>query len=549
MRGLRREFGVIVGAALVPLLIFSIWQSLFNYNTNRDRQLSLMRETARTSVSEIIGAFNTTQSIMTVAGRQVTSTTCKQVISQIMDSVPIIYNIVMTTADGAPFCEGVPIRTTAFFPIAQNFVSVDDAFYMNSIELPPADSEIERLIVITHGVHNEAGELYRLVFAGFDENVISALKNQKYKDEGLEIGIYDISGNHLLGVHANVNDGILKNWFSMAASQGEFQASIVNSEKKKREILALSTDAFDTFIVVTLPEKKWFSREVFSSFTSLLIPILAWVLTLLAIWWASSKLVLRPIDSMRRQLEVFKSSSQHPRLTFSRPPPRELSDLAQSFNDLSDVVEQQEVELKTSLMEKETLLREIHHRVKNNLQIIISLLNMQERKISDKTGLAAITESRNRVNAIALVHKALYESETLKFIDMDVFLRQLIGQLERALLLDTRKIELSLDVDCSPMESEQAMPVSLFLVEAFTNSVKHSAADKTEVKISLLENQNEISVSVLDNGGGTEMVEPQDKPGMGSRLMAGFARQLGGQYTGGPTDDGYAVHMAFQKRA
>jgi len=232
------------------------------------------------------------------------------------------------------------------------------------------------------------------------------------------------------------------------------------------------------------------------------------------------------------------------RVDLKNNPPESIRELEVSFNRLTERVGQREGELRESLEEKETLLREIHHRVKNNLQIITSLLNMQERKVSDPSALLALQESKNRINAIALVHQALYESEDIRFIPIDPFLRQMIKQLSRVLLIEKRNIKLKMDISCSPMDSDRATPLALFIVEALTNSVKHGVVDGGEINLDISEVNDTVIVNVKDNGSGVS-ASGAVGPGTGSRLMKGFARQLSGNYGVDNTATGHSVTLSF----
>ena len=221
--------------------------------------------------------------------------------------------------------------------------------------------------------------------------------------------------------------------------------------------------------------------------------------------------------------------------------------LGYSFDNLADTLAKREADIRDSLDEKETLLREIHHRVKNNLQIIISLLNMQERKSKNAHELGAITETRSRINAIALVHRGLYESNDLRYVNMEHFLKRLVNELSNALGMKAQNIRTDIVVDCEPMEADTATPVALFIVEALTNAVKHGVHNGGNIIISIIQKNDDVRVSILDDGKGFD-AKKKHAVGTGTKLIKGFARQLGGKIDVRNDGAGYEVSMSFVLR-
>ena len=125
------------------------------------------------------------------------------------------------------------------------------------------------------------------------------------------------------------------------------------------------------------------------------------------------------------------------------------------------------------LAEKEWLLKEIHHRVKNNLQIVISLLNAQSDFLDNPSALHAIRESRQRMQAIALIHQKLYQPDNSTLIDMRSYIKEMVAYLENG-FTDNEKINFKLSIDDSKLDVSQAVPLGLILNEAITNAIQHA---------------------------------------------------------------------------
>jgi PAS domain S-box-containing protein len=141
-----------------------------------------------------------------------------------------------------------------------------------------------------------------------------------------------------------------------------------------------------------------------------------------------------------------------------------------------DITERRRAEeqIRSSLHEKEVLLREIHHRVKNNLQIVSSLLSLQSEYIVDQEMLRFFRESQNRVKSMALVHEKLYQSTNLASVDFDGYLRELALQLVRASAADAGKIELRLDTHAVALPIDKAIPCGIIVNELVTNALKYA---------------------------------------------------------------------------
>ncbi len=161
-----------------------------------------------------------------------------------------------------------------------------------------------------------------------------------------------------------------------------------------------------------------------------------------------------------------------------------------------------EEKIQASLVEKEVLLKEIHHRVKNNLQIISSLLNMQARKITDDKSRAIFLDSQNRVKSMALIHESLYQSSDLSQIDFDEYLRKLASQILRSYNLDTERIRLIFSSNNLQMSVDAAVPCGLIINELVSNSLKYAfpGQRKGEINITVETNPRGYRLSCADDG-------------------------------------------------
>lgn len=178
--------------------------------------------------------------------------------------------------------------------------------------------------------------------------------------------------------------------------------------------------------------------------------------------------------------------------------------------------------------ENELLLGEIHHRVKNNLQVISSLLALQERSITDVKAKAAITEGRERVQSIGLIHKHLYQNNQFASIEMRGYVTHLVEGLVETLGQKSNPIAVKVDIDELHLDVDTAVPLGLLINELVVNALKHAYSDVSEplLKISLKEHDGTTTWEVLDNGVGKK-ADLEEANSFGMKLIRSLSRQLG----------------------
>jgi len=188
--------------------------------------------------------------------------------------------------------------------------------------------------------------------------------------------------------------------------------------------------------------------------------------------------------------------------------------------------------IEKSLKEKEVMLKEIHHRVKNNLQVISSLLSLQSRHIKDKEALELFNDSRNRIYSMSLIHERLYQSEDLARIDFAGYLRTLTRDLFRSYNVDPNVIKMNLELKDVFLNVNTGIPCGLIINEMVTNSLKHGFPDgrRGEIQIGFYERKKgEYTLNVRDNGiGFPEDFDFRNTESLGMYLVVSLVEQLDG---------------------
>jgi len=189
--------------------------------------------------------------------------------------------------------------------------------------------------------------------------------------------------------------------------------------------------------------------------------------------------------------------------------------------------------VRASLREKEVLLQEIHHRVKNNLQVICSLLRLQSRNIKDEEALAVFRDSQNRIRSMALIHEKLYRSQDLARVDFGGYIRSLASSLIRSYRTHSGRVRLQVDVSDVSLPIDAAVPCGLIINELVTNSLKHAfpGGRKGEIRVMLRSNHDhQVTLTVGDNGVGLPQdVDPEDTQPLGLELVNALVEQVAGR--------------------
>lgn len=185
--------------------------------------------------------------------------------------------------------------------------------------------------------------------------------------------------------------------------------------------------------------------------------------------------------------------------------------------------------IESSLSEKELLLREIHHRVKNNLQVVSSILSIQSRGITDERALKAVNESRSRVRSMALIHQDLYSDGNLEGINARQYITKLSNSLFNSYRVDVDRVQLITEVDDLLIDVDTSVPIGLILNELITNSLKYAFPNERsgEIRVVLREKEDSLQLIVQDNGIGIpEEKKAASEDSFGMKMIKAFSKKL-----------------------
>jgi len=220
---------------------------------------------------------------------------------------------------------------------------------------------------------------------------------------------------------------------------------------------------------------------------------------------------------------------------------------------MMDITERKQAEqrLAASLQEKEVLLKEIHHRVKNNMQVISSLLSLQAQQFQDREVREAFKESQGRIRSMALVHEKLYKAHNLSRIDFSDYVATLTASLFRVYQVNPERIKYKMDLDKVLLDVNASIPCGLILNEIILNALKHAFPDGRagEIHVELREKEGgTVRLIVRDNGiGFPEGIDIRNTDTLGLQIVALLTDQMDGKIDI-RNDGGTVFTLTFQPR-
>jgi two-component sensor histidine kinase/CheY-like chemotaxis protein len=213
-------------------------------------------------------------------------------------------------------------------------------------------------------------------------------------------------------------------------------------------------------------------------------------------------------------------------------------------------LQRSEAQLRRTLAERELLLREVNHRVKNSLQLVLSMLSLQSAEFRESSARELFAKAIARVTAIASIHERLYQDNDPLTLDMQAYLNGLCAELERAGIGDERQAQLTSEVESIRLPTENGVSLALIVNELVMNSLKHGRPVQRPAVINVRlrrHDADQARLTVADNGPGMGAKANPPK-GLGTRLISMLVRQLNGHLNIEDSADGLATHVTFPLR-
>ncbi|MDI3335562.1 sensor histidine kinase [Defluviimonas aestuarii] len=272
-----------------------------------------------------------------------------------------------------------------------------------------------------------------------------------------------------------------------------------------------------------------------------LFPVLMWLASLIVAWLAVERLVIRHIRKLRHSLISFAGGNRIVGDVNVSGAAIEIREIGEAYESMTETILHDEAELEDMVHQKEVLLREVHHRVKNNLQLIASIMNMQMRRTRSDEAKRTLKGLQDRVMSLATIHRELYQTAGLSDIHSDELLSTIVRQISNMTERPDRKFTVQTEFADIRMTPDQAVPLALLVAEAVTNAIKYAAGPDggpaqlsvsltrlsdtravVHVRNTVVDNEADATEDELDASGVSA------RTGLGTQLVSAFAMQLGG---------------------
>ena len=520
--------------ALLPIFVLSLIQTQADFRRQaEDRQVDLQLAAER-SASDAKAQLDSAQVLLRALSPDAAGPYCPARLTALvgrLDGYEGLYRISptgeATCASGRPagLRSGVaPAANSQWF---QRLRNGEDMVVMRA----PDDAGYRAALIVATRAERPMGRFDGAMVAVIPLSALQPDLDDPALPSGSQAALTDGAGRILTASEAGVfhlsGGDALAGWVSRARADGSAVFEARDAGGERRDYAGAALAGGDLYALLSAPSQGWLSWARLNPIGTLLLPLGAWLTAFAAVMLLSERIFIRWLDYLERVAAIYTRGRFSVRPLQAMNAPAEIRTMAKTLDEMAEAITVRDRELTDALAEKDALMREIHHRVKNNLQIISSLLSMQQRALTDAPAKAALGDTRQRISALALIYRTLYQSADIRHADAREFLNELVGQLIASEAGRGPVVISSVDADSLHVDPDKLAPLALWLVEAVTNAQKHAfALNGGELKVRFRVQGDTSVLEVEDDGPGAPAGA---EVGVGRTLMSAFAKQLRGE--------------------
>ncbi|WP_300376913.1 histidine kinase dimerization/phosphoacceptor domain -containing protein [Henriciella sp.] len=519
-----------IAAALTPILLFAGFRTYLNAQDALAERRNNLIEIADRAIDEIEQVLSTVDVLQEIYLPNISEGDCAPVYETLAPRIPQLSNVTLFDETGKFSCaavgepEGSTSQPSAFAEVKAGKTTVlTDAFF-GSLSQAWLFSVFRRLET------NDGEFLGAVAFSLKTEQLVRTVRLTNLPED-VELAISD-SGGQVFGSARVV--AVQQEWIDEATGDEDGVLFVTDTDRfGSLDIVVRSIVDGRMYAVISRPSPGVISEFTLEPLESVGIPLLSFTLALIAAWLAVDGLVLKWLARLRRLALIYGEGHYNFRIgnEFENAPD-EIADFAHSFDRMANRISERDATLRSAIATRDAAVKEIHHRVKNNLQIVASFLNLQRRQVTDPGARSVISAARHRIDALSIVHQTLYQHERLETVHMQPFLEALLSHLAGALGMDEQGVTIESEIEEIDRPADDAIPIALFILEAVTNATKYAFPDDGgTITVRLYREAEEIILDILDDGAGAgdSGSESGGSTGLGSKLMSAFAKQLRGR--------------------
>jgi two-component sensor histidine kinase len=534
---IRVRLATVLAIALLPVLAIGAAQSVWTFRSDADARRESLRQAARRASATTHARVEAAGILLDTLGPRTVGLECAQRLGDIVRRLPGYTNLIRFDRNGRVVCAAASAPADSLRATRPWFAALAAGDQLTASGSPGVAYADRPALLAAVRATDQDGRFDGAFAAVLTLESLRPDIVDRALPEGAEAGLADGEGLYVALTDPATFPPAPANLKQQAMAPEGALWTGRDAAGRVRTVSAVPLVGDDIFVVMSAPAQGLFSWARLNPISRLLPPLLAFFLALGAVIYAADRTVVRWIGYLQRIASLYARGRFTVRPVQAERAPPEIRDLAATLDEMAAAIVAKDTSLHESLAQKDGLMREIHHRVKNNLQVISSLLSMQQRALTDPAARQAITDTRQRITALALIYRALYQGVDLKRVDLRPFLEELTAQV---LASDSaHPIRTEVHADTLVIDPDQLAPLALFAVEAINNAQKHAFADRGGLlRVDFHVRGDEAELSIGDDGA---VVASPGGGGMGRTLMTAFARQLRGTVTFETPDEGGMV--------
>ena len=519
-----------VGLVLLPPALLSILQGVANARRDvadlHEQLIATARAAAAPAENVLASARDISLALSHLPEVRDGTSQCNADLASAMRGIAFFTNMARANASGRIVCAVLPKSVGVDASALPAWRTATTARDFVVAGLTNSRVQHKPIVLGLLPIHNAAGHFDGTLNVAIDVRWLNRVLQSSRLPPGSVMAIFDRTGSMIASTNADVSRSLFAN---RKSEDGETTVHTVRDRSGMAWTYATAELLGpNVYVGFAMPDTKLFGETYRRASVDILLPFAMILLTWAAIWIVTDRQLTRWIIYLKRVAATYRSGHYLLRPSLEDAP-SELQLLGNAMSEMAEAIHERDRSLRDAVAQKSLLIKEIHHRVKNNLQVVMSLLSLQAKRLRDPGAQEALRDTRTRINALALVHRTLYEIDDENTVDVQKLLEQLAEQTSEGFGGEDRVVRVVTDVVQRSVPSDMAVTLSLFAVEAITNAFKHAFPPNRDGTIRLVlepADDHRLRLAVEDDGVGFN--EADVPSSVGSRLIKTFGQQIGG---------------------
>jgi two-component sensor histidine kinase len=538
---IRFRLGLAVALALTPVLLLGALQTFSEFRRDAHAQTLSLTLAAQRSAVVARARIRASSVLLETISADAVGFRCAPLLSGLLEREEGYLNVIRFDRIGRVVCAAASVPRDMDRRYSEWFERAKAGSNLVVSSAPPGVYGKEPAVLAAVRTVDDKGQ--------FDGAMVSVIRLASLPlgtadaalPPGSQVALVDQDGKPLVVTRGEAFGVLPPGWQAAAEQPGGILFTGRDRTGQERVHAVAPLIDKDVFVELSAPKPGLLFWARLNPFASIILPLMAWAAAWAAVAVVSERVVIRWLAYLDRIAAIYARGRFSVRPVQAENAPAEIRALAHTLDVMADAIVQRDTSLHDSLAHKDALMREIHHRVKNNLQVITSLLNMQQRALTDPAARAAMSDTRQRITALALIYRALYQSPDLRRVDVRQFLEELTAHLTAGEGGRPSMVRTQLTADDLEIDPDKLAPLALFAVEAISNARKHAYGEEGGlIRVRFTVSSDEVVLEIADEGKG-DAAALDDSSGVGRTLMSAFARQLRGRVEIGRGERGGVV--------